>query len=344
MLLSIIVPVYNVEAYLPRCLRSLLDQDLDSREYEVIVINDGASDRSLEIAESYALRFSNIVVHSQENQGLGAARNAGIQLAKGKFLFFVDSDDYIASNVLAGLIEVMTRLQLQVLAFAYLSTGMDGYVRRPGVQLEQSQDTDVVTGMQYMAAHRYTNQAWGYILNREFLLDLGVRFEVGRFVEDVLFTANVVSAASKMAYLPVDVYRYVQRPGSIMHTRTAAHTKRLLADYERVVFGLEELRQKSLRSGAASTDFLDRLLNRQQAFVFFLIARLIRSEVPVVPILPEALERFRSIGMYPLTGFPGREFEGLRYRLLTSVFNRQILLWPFIRISRLAYWLRRLMR
>lgn len=341
MLLSIVVPSHNDGAYLPRCLSSLLDQDLDPSDYEVIVINDGSQDDSLQIAVSFALDNSNIVIHSQENQGPSAARNAGIRLATGKYIWFVDSDDYIASNVLAGLVTLMDREQLQILAFGYSPVGPDDDIRRTSVNYRVSQDVDVISGMQYMASYNHPNTVWYYILNMGFLRDSGIRFEVGKLVEDAVFTANVMSAATRMAFVPIDVYRYVQRPGSAMRTRSAAHTIILLAGYEGVVFGLEELRQRLLMNGTASTAFVNRLVIRQQSFVFFLIARLIRSEVPIRPTLPEALERLRAIDMYPMTRFPGRDYKGVQYRLLTLIFNREYLLYPFGRIVRLLYVLRR---
>lgn len=341
MRLSIVVPVYNVDAYLRRCLRSLLDQDLDPSDYEVLVINDGSEDGSLEIATSFALNNRNVMIHSQENLGHSAARNAGISLATGKYIYFVDSDDYIASNVLGGLVGTMDREQLQILAFGYSRVGPDDEASLARADYAVFQDVAVSSGIQFMATHNHPNTVWYYILDRGFLGDSGIRFEVGRLVEDALFTANVISAASRLAYVPIDVYRYVQRPGSAMRTRSAAHTTKLVAGYEGVVFGLEELRQRLQANGTASTALVNRLVIRQQSFVFFLIARLIRSEVPMRPILPEALERLRAIDMYPLTRFPGGDHKGLHLTLLTMIFNRAYLLYPFSRVVRLLYRLRR---
>ena len=96
--LSIIIPVYNVEQYLPRCLDSVLQQDIPYEEYEVIVVNDGSPDSSLAIAESYARRYPNVKVVTRQNGGLSAARNTGLEYAKGEYVWFVDTDDRIASN------------------------------------------------------------------------------------------------------------------------------------------------------------------------------------------------------------------------------------------------------
>ena len=93
--LSIIIPVYNTEEYLPRCLNSCLEQDLLANEYEIIAINDGSSDNSLQILNAYALKYPNIRVINQENRGLGATRNRGLNLAIGEYIWFVDSDDWV---------------------------------------------------------------------------------------------------------------------------------------------------------------------------------------------------------------------------------------------------------
>ena len=98
--LSIIVPIFNVELYLAKCLDSLVIQDIQKHEYEIIIINDGSTDSSKDIIKSYLKKYSNIRYIVQENQGLGGARNTGILNACGKYLMFVDSDDYIEKNCL----------------------------------------------------------------------------------------------------------------------------------------------------------------------------------------------------------------------------------------------------
>ena len=105
--LSIIVPVYNTEKYLSRCLDSLIRQDLSPNEYEIIVINDGSQDNSREIVRDYMSRHPQISFFEQANQGLFETRNVGIDRAKGKYIYFVDSDDFIAPNVMGKIIRFM---------------------------------------------------------------------------------------------------------------------------------------------------------------------------------------------------------------------------------------------
>ena len=105
-LLSIIIPVYNVELYLDQCLESILKQDLD--DCEIIIVNDGSTDHSIEIIEKYKDRFScSTVVMSQSNSGLSVARNIGVQHCKGDYIYFVDSDDYLADEAIATIKEII---------------------------------------------------------------------------------------------------------------------------------------------------------------------------------------------------------------------------------------------
>lgn len=94
--LSIIIPVYNTEKYVGECLDSSVEQDILKNEYEIICIDDGSTDGSLNVLTEYSNKYENIHVYSQKNQGVSAARNAGISVASGKYVWFVDSDDYIA--------------------------------------------------------------------------------------------------------------------------------------------------------------------------------------------------------------------------------------------------------
>ena len=93
--LSIIVPVYNVEKYLERCINSLINQDLCRNEYEIIIVNDGSTDYSGDIAKAIQSKVENIHLYEQVNGGLSAARNTGLKYACGKYVIFVDSDDYL---------------------------------------------------------------------------------------------------------------------------------------------------------------------------------------------------------------------------------------------------------
>lgn len=111
---SIIIPVYNTEKYLERCLDSVLGQNY--KEIEIILINDGSKDNSLKICEKYKKRFSEIVLIDQENQGLGAARNRGIENSNGEYLIFLDSDDYVEKDSLKAADNIVKRESYDLIA------------------------------------------------------------------------------------------------------------------------------------------------------------------------------------------------------------------------------------
>src|SRR5690554_3713943 len=116
--ISLIIPVYNVEKYLEKCLNSCMNQDISEEEYEIIIVNDGTKDSSLSIALKFEQKYKNIKVYSQENQGLSAARNKGLSLAKGEYVWFIDSDDWIKENCLKSITDKCFKENLDALAIA----------------------------------------------------------------------------------------------------------------------------------------------------------------------------------------------------------------------------------
>lgn len=122
MKLSIVIPMFNAENYISRCLNSALDQNLPNNEYEIIIINDGSTENSLKICQEFAIKHSNIKIISTENLGQSSARNAGIQISKGEYIYFIDSDDYISTNSLDILIEESLKFNLDILCFKMIRT------------------------------------------------------------------------------------------------------------------------------------------------------------------------------------------------------------------------------
>ena len=119
MLLSFIIPVYNTEEYLESCIQSLLEQDISQDEYEIICINDGSSDRSLEILKHFSQNYKNIIVVDQKNFGVCASRNRGLDLAKGEYIWFIDSDDFIKKNILGTLMIQLKSVQCEQIVISH---------------------------------------------------------------------------------------------------------------------------------------------------------------------------------------------------------------------------------
>lgn len=230
MLFSIIVPVYKVEAYLKRCVDSLLRQTY--ADYEIILVDDGSPDGSGEICEEYAERDGRIRVYHKENGGLSSARNYGIDRAQGDYVLFVDSDDYVD----AGLCEALRRAigprektsacggavsGGSVEADAYIYGGVEEDDRSviSSIRSMEPKKVEPWEAHEYMTAayaHRNLNvQAWLYAWRREFLNEQKLRFQEGILHEDVEFTPRALLKAKKVVEVPGEYYHYVVREGSI---------------------------------------------------------------------------------------------------------------------------------
>lgn len=216
MKLSIIIPVYNVAPYVRKCAESVLHQDLDPQEYEVILVDDGSTDGSGAICDELAQSTINVI--HQSNAGLSMARNAGIAVAKGKYIQFVDSDDYLEPNVLGGLVAQMERENLDVLRFDYQNVRLVGgayEVFEPyKTPRKVDQCTEIVDGETYLNTRMgYACYAVQFMIRRSLLDDCV--FMQGIHFEDVEWTPRMVLRAKRMNATITIVYNYLMREGSI---------------------------------------------------------------------------------------------------------------------------------
>ncbi len=158
MKLSLILPCYNVGKYIDDCLKSIYSQDLPENEYEVICVNDCSTDNTVEIINSYKSRHNNLIlIEHTENKNLGAARNTGYNISKGKYVWFIDSDDYIVENCLLKIVNELDRNNLEILEFNINST--DKSKNQTFLEVNFQTGTEVITGIEYM--YNLMNWGWG---------------------------------------------------------------------------------------------------------------------------------------------------------------------------------------
>lgn len=212
--LSIIIPVYNVEKYVGRCVESCLKQDLPLSDYEILVINDGSQDGAVGVVHQFALQYHNIRIVEQENAGLSAARNNGLKKAKGEYVWFADSDDYIESNVLGYLISECYSRELDVLCFG-LQLSYENGNKIPYVVADDSKG-EVLRGERFVSLVGMPPAAWCAIYRKKFLFEKSLLFLEGIIHEDQEFTPRAYFLAQRIKYCSVIVYNYFQRQGSIM--------------------------------------------------------------------------------------------------------------------------------
>lgn len=209
---SIIVPVYNVEAYLDNCLASLQAQDF--ADFEVICVNDGSTDRGREILSKWESRFPQMKVIDRENGGLSAARNTGLAAATGDYVVFVDSDDWVEPTMLNQLAEEANGEDM--ICFACRRTDNNAH---DTLHPEQS------GGWEYYNRHALEHRevpfvcVWQRCYRREFLLENKLCFREGILHEDNEFTPRACMKTESIKVIPDVLYNYRVRPGSIMTTR-----------------------------------------------------------------------------------------------------------------------------
>lgn len=211
--ISIIIPVYNVEKYLARCLDSCVNQDISKNEYEIIIVNDGSPDGSQAIAEKYVAEYPNIKLINQENGGLSVARNNGFKAAIGQYVWFVDSDDWIVENCLLEIYDKMESEKLDMLQIGYMETWDDGTIKKS----DRGFFDGCKTGCEAMKEKYVPAPAQFTVYNRGFLSRFSLSFYPGIYHEDAEFKPRALFFAKRFASLNNHVYYYYQRSdGNIM--------------------------------------------------------------------------------------------------------------------------------
>lgn len=231
MLLSIIVPGQNVEAYIGKCLDSLLYQDISSCDYEIIVVNDGSTDRTKEIVEGYVSSHSNVILINQQNKGLSGARNSGVKVARGSYVMYIDSDDYIEKNVLKELLAQAERDNLDVLRYNYRNVNEDYKVIIPkrNNKLYVDYSGDVTDGFSFLT-HRlgYACYAWQFLMKAE--IAKNVLFKEGIYFEDTEWAPRMLNEAKRVASTDLVVCNYLKRTNSITNAVDEAKKRKVIED------------------------------------------------------------------------------------------------------------------
>lgn len=247
MKLSIIVPVYNVEAFLKKCVDSLLTQDLSRDEYEIILVDDGSTDGSGALCDALSAEHGNIRVIHQQNRGLSGARNTGIAAAEGEYVQFVDSDDYLVPNVLGALIGQLEKQKLDVFRFNYQNVNLAGEVFEPNKYPKPFVDfSGVVCDGQTFLNERlgFACYACQFLVRSSFLRQEGNCFKEGIYFEDVEWTPRILLQAGRVASTNMVVYNYLFRTDSIARNTDLEKKRKALRDKMTILDGFDGLRRQ----------------------------------------------------------------------------------------------------
>lgn len=238
MKISIIVPIYNVEKQLRRCIDSLLKQDSNELQTEIILVNDGSTDNSGNIAKEYASKYKDKIIYlEKENEGVSETRNFAIPYVTGEYMTFVDSDDYIEENLYAKLLKYMNE-EYDLVKFKAVKVNEQGEKIEEPIITEFDNKTGEEAFDILYKIDTMIDIAWIYIYKSEFYKNNNFRFAKGLYHEDFGLVPLVILKAQKVASTNIGTYNYVQTQNSITRGKSSKKVKMakdLLKHYDNMI-------------------------------------------------------------------------------------------------------------
>ncbi len=291
--ISFIIPCYNVEKYISECLDSILNQNFT--DFEILCINDGSTDSTLEILDKYRKNDVRILVIDQDNQGQSVARNVGIEQAHGEWIWFVDSDDCIEENCLYRISELIHDNEIDLISF------MNSYIFETE-EFERSTDKVhrygeyklIYNGTELYSEFKKNNEwyvaPWRYVINTKFLRNSTIKFYPGIFAEDMLFSTDMFFSAKSILVSKESFYKYRVRENS-----TLTSSRWLWKSYSEVILykELEKLKSKYKLSDSCLNDLDDALYGRVKMAIDYYLKykkEKIKTET-LEEIIPDEYER-----------------------------------------------------
>lgn len=228
MLLSIIIPVYNAEKVIGRCIDSIINDIKENTE--IIIVDDGSTDNSYEVCKGYESQYDFIRIIHKENEGVSVARNIGIENASGKYIFFLDADDWLEKGWSNAVSKYLNE-DWDMVAFAYRIVYPDPNKNRR-VSPYETGGLSVQDVYSTLASTTYMNFCWGKLLSNQFIKNNNIRFPIGKKIgEDVDFQIDILESNGKMYYEDFPIVNYYQQPNSVMHRFSKSKFGDLEQDY-----------------------------------------------------------------------------------------------------------------
>lgn len=310
-LISVIVPVYNVEKYLPRCIESIVSQTY--KNLEIILVDDGSSDCSFEICSQYAKKDNRIVVIRQSNGGVSSARNKALECAKGEYIAFVDSDDFIDKEMIAILYEnlIENNCQISICSFKFFD---DTEVKNDKQTYEKFTSTAEETIENVLLGKHYS----GHLCNKLFCRNVleGLRFDENICVsEDAVFVCEALCKIEKSVFESKPLYYYYVRDDSACHKAVDEKFLTVLTACEKIEKIFSQYLNKKLISFA-----LAHTLN----WIFALLEKMYSNRQLDKKYFKKIQKEIRKRIL--LGGFKHLKFKRIFYMLL-AVFSIEFLFW-----------------
>ncbi len=303
MLLSIIIPAYNVEKYIVACLDSCFAQE--NEDMEVIVVDDGSTDNTPALLSEYAMQHDNMHVVRQQNQGQSVARNRAIEMAKGDYIYMVDADDRMMDgNVLP--LTTMRCGKFDIIGLQVMYQLEDGTRRPWSHQMEHWPfDREYASGADFVKGHNIEGLVYGYLFKRSiFVNHPELRFTPGIYHQDEELIFKIFTLAGPVIYKRGYTYLYFEHAGSSINTRTEAR-KRKLMDHSMIIL-------RNLIGWRDEHGFHDVMRYKLSYLSMDVLRVLIRRQHDTDYAL-QCVEELRQMGLYPLPWINELKYLGIKF-------------------------------
>ena len=314
--LSIIIPMYNAEKYIGICLDSILGSNLLKEEYEIVLVNDGSQDKSPEIAQNYAAKYSNVTYLTQENQGQSTARNYGIKTCKGEYVWCVDADDKVISEQLPKIIEALDEYKnLDILAIQLQNVTEEGQY----LDVECSQPTlehnKVLSGVEAILSGYNPSSICALITKKQLFIDNNIFFVKGITHQDVELTYRLMPCAMKVVFSDIIPYLYIYHPNSTSKSMVPEKKIKYIKDD---IYIINSFRRLALSFKDINPQLYSVIFNRSQNVLFGLVYSLYKNkkEWGKLGINSVIVDELKKEQLYPMKG----EFDSLKKSLFVRLF------------------------
>lgn len=318
-MISIIIPAYNVEKYLSRCLDSIINQnnfDKYKDNIEIIIINDGSFDDTAIIASEYCNEYSFINMYSQTNGGLSAARNFGLQNSSGKYVWFIDSDDWIAQDSFQVIFDEISKADIDILEFDVMyAIEHDKDFLIKSDHFYSSISTDLISSKYFLEREGYIVSVTSKLIKKS-LFDLqAIQFPLKRFSEDNIVVLKLMLSAKNYKKIKRNIYFYYQRNGSITNNKNINHIKKYLND--------QILNCKDIDRELLNYNFNKSKIREMQAFIVSnILLSLMENQFQIKEVM-FFIKKLESIGQYPVKQYKYYNI-GIKRELFRRIFNHTI--------------------
>ena len=316
LMLSIIIPMYNAEKYIEECLDSILNSNLPKKLYELVIVNDGSKDKSPEIAQNYAAKYSNVTYLTQENQGQSTARNYGIKTCKGEYVWCVDADDKVISEQLPKIIEALDEYKnLDILAIQLQNVTEGGQY----LDVECSQPTlehnKVLSGVEAVLSGYNPSSICALITKKQLFIDNNIFFVKGITHQDVELTYRLMPCATNVVFSDITPYLYIYHPNSTSKSMVPEKKIKYIKDD---IYIINSFRRLALSFKDINPQLYSVIFNRSQNVLFGLVYSLYKNkkEWGKLGINSVIIEELKKNQLYPIKG----EFDSIKKNIFARMF------------------------